>query len=120
MKAIMRFWCSTWAPSTLQYHSIICSRRLVCSTRCDSFFGDGMLSSLECGQSCRIGAPGQTISQQECDVANPRFPQQVGEHVGPRMDGSDGGIVEAVLVGRALRGDRAFRADSGSGGAGVA
>src|SRR5947207_14442845 len=45
MNAICLFWCSSCAPSTLQYHSIIASRRLVCSTRCDSFFGDGIRSS---------------------------------------------------------------------------
>src|SRR5215471_4772346 len=34
------------APSTVQYQSIISRRRLVCSTMCDSFLGEAMLSSL--------------------------------------------------------------------------
>src|SRR5438874_9852748 len=42
MKAMCLFWNSTSAPSTVQYQSTICSRRLVCNTRCDSFFGDAI------------------------------------------------------------------------------
>ena len=35
-----------YAPSTVQYQSTIWSRRLVCNTRCDSFFGDAIGASL--------------------------------------------------------------------------
>src|SRR5438445_12539475 len=42
MKAMCLFWNSTSAPRTVQYHSTIWSRRLVCNTRCDSFFGDAI------------------------------------------------------------------------------
>src|SRR5882757_2499598 len=43
MKAMCLFWNSTSAPRVVQYQSTICSRRLVCKTRCDSFFGDAIV-----------------------------------------------------------------------------
>ena len=66
-----RFRCSTSAPNTLQYHSIIASRRLVCNTRCDSFFGDGM-AILPRALTGLIGAPEPASSQQRCRRPNRR------------------------------------------------
>jgi hypothetical protein len=47
----------------VQYQSIISRRRLVCSTICDSFLGDAMISSLAL-QFRRIGASETRASQQ--------------------------------------------------------
>src|ERR1051326_205340 len=63
MKAMCLFLNNSSAPSTLQYHSTIWSRRLVCNTRCDSFFGDGMLSSSWARRFVQIGAPAAAASQ---------------------------------------------------------
>jgi hypothetical protein len=52
-----------FAPSTMQYQSIISRRRLVCSTICDSFLGDAMISSLAL-RFRRIGASETRASQQ--------------------------------------------------------
>src|SRR5215207_2884153 len=61
MNAMCLFRCSTCAPSTVQYQSIIWSRRLVCSTRCDSFFGDGMVSSLAARRRCARAGPPSSV-----------------------------------------------------------
>src|SRR5215469_12480577 len=75
------FWNSNSAPSTLQYQSIISWRRLVCSTRCESFFGDAMTSSerhaLDCGSVHPIAA------QVNCEV-NDRMNPIIDENVARR------------------------------------
>src|SRR6266581_7864731 len=63
MKQMCSFSWRTSAPSTVQYQSIISRRRLVCSTICDSFLGDAMISSLAL-HFRRIGASEIAASQQ--------------------------------------------------------
>src|SRR5438876_1967842 len=71
MKAMCLFSYSSSAPRTVQYQSTICGRRLVCSTRCDSFFGDAMVLLPGAGDCAGIGAWERRRSQQECGRAAP-------------------------------------------------
>src|SRR5438128_2642441 len=75
MKAMCLFSYSSSAPSTVQYQSTICGRRLVCNTRCDSFFGDGMISSREgCGDMPNrcIGTPPESTGNRHGGVGSRR------------------------------------------------
>src|SRR5205085_4040183 len=108
MNAICLFWCSSCAPSTLQYHSIIASRRLVWSTRCDSFFGDGIRSS-----RAHIGRPFEISRKPDARLShNPAAlpiagatvpPGRTEQHsAGAAMAGSGGGAPTLAVKARRL------------------